>query len=110
MGDPYHLETMYRWFQYSITKAPPHIISPTEKRKWNIEYVEPYGRCTIATRDISEGEVLFVDHPVITGPKQNSELMCLGCYRQLESWDSYKCSKWVPAVVLNVLGFCDVVL
>ncbi|XP_042866690.1 uncharacterized protein LOC122249683 isoform X2 [Penaeus japonicus] len=92
------------------TKAPPHIISPTEKRKWNIEYVEPYGRCTIATRDISEGEVLFVDHPVITGPKQNSELMCLGCYRQLESWDSYKCSKWVPAVVLNVLGFCDVVL
>lgn len=92
MDDPYHLETMYRWFQYSVTKAPPHIISPAEKRKWNIEYIEPYGRCTIATRDIAEGEVLFVDHPVITGPKQNSELMCLGCYRQLDSWDKYQCT------------------
>ncbi|XP_037789283.1 SET domain-containing protein SmydA-8-like [Penaeus monodon] len=93
MDDPYHLETMYSWFQYSVRKAPPHIISPTEDRKWNIEYIEPYGRCTVATRDIAEGEVLFVDHPVITGPKQNSELMCLGCYRQLESWDKYQCAK-----------------
>ncbi|XP_068208669.1 SET domain-containing protein SmydA-8-like isoform X2 [Palaemon carinicauda] len=92
-SDPHHLTVMYEWFQYSVSKAPPNVIDPKEERKWNIEYVEPYGRCTIAARDIKEGEVLFVDHPVVTGPKQNCGVMCLGCYRQLESWDSYRCSK-----------------
>ncbi|XP_042215469.1 SET domain-containing protein SmydA-8-like [Homarus americanus] len=93
MEDPYHIDVMYNWFKYSVSKVPPHVIDKKEKRKWKIEYVEPYGRCTIATQDIKEGEVLFVDHPVVTGPKQTSDVMCLACYRRLESWDGYQCSK-----------------
>lgn len=91
--DPYHVDVMYDWFKYSMTKAPPHIIDQKESRKWNIEYVEPYGRCTIATRDIAEGEAIFVDHPIVTGPKQTTDLICLSCYRQLDSWDACQCSK-----------------
>ncbi|XP_045604494.1 SET domain-containing protein SmydA-8 [Procambarus clarkii] len=93
MEDPHHIDVMYNWFKYSVSKAPPHVIDKKEKRKWKIEYVEPYGRCTIATQDIKEGEVLFVDHPVVTGPKQTSDVMCLACYRRLGSWDDYQCSK-----------------
>ncbi|KAK7073041.1 hypothetical protein SK128_003472 [Halocaridina rubra] len=91
--DPHHLNIMYNWFKYSVSKVPPHVLHEQEERKWNIEYKEPYGRCTIAVRDIKEGEVIFVDHPVVTGPKQNSTIMCLGCYRRIESWDEYRCSK-----------------
>ncbi|KAK8405666.1 hypothetical protein O3P69_001866 [Scylla paramamosain] len=93
MEDPHQVTVMYDWFQYSMTKAPPHVIDQKEKRKWNIQYVEPYGRCTIALRDIAEGEVIFVDHPIVTGPKQTTDLICLSCYRQLDSWDQYQCSK-----------------
>ncbi|XP_071534111.1 uncharacterized protein [Panulirus ornatus] len=93
MGDPHQIEIMYSWFKYSVTKAPPHVINKKDKRKWKIEYIEPYGRCTLAVRDIQEGEVIFVDHPVVTGPKQTSDLMCLGCYRRLDSWDDYQCTK-----------------
>ncbi|KAK3879935.1 hypothetical protein Pcinc_015529 [Petrolisthes cinctipes] len=91
-SDPQHIGVMYDWFKYSVTKAPPHVIDKKEKRKWKIEVIEPYGRCTIATQDIKEGEVLFVDHPIVTGPKQTTDLICLACYRRLEDWDNYLCS------------------
>ncbi|XP_076045541.1 SET domain-containing protein SmydA-8-like isoform X2 [Oratosquilla oratoria] len=70
-----------------------------KKRKWDIEYNDQYGRYIVAKEDIGEGEVLFVDYPIVTGPKQDCSMVCLGCYRQLDVYEhTYRCSKcgwWV---------------
>ena len=53
----------------------------------------------VATEDVKEGDLLFVDYPIISGPKQDSEPLCLGCYKQLDpSEDTYRCSKYVSVL------------
>ena len=66
-----------------------------EMMKRYIFYWKFVFRCVVATEDIKEGDLLFVDQPVVTGPKQTSPVICLGCYRQLDSWNYYACSKLV---------------
>jgi len=88
--DPNNVKELYNWLAVSEKESPKW--APKTKRKWNLEVVEPYGRCTVAAENIAEGDVLFVDAPVITGPKQNCNLICLGCYRMLDDFD-YACSK-----------------
>ena len=50
-------------------------------------------RCIVASKDIEEAELIFIDTAVITGPMQDSVAQCLGCYASLDSWDYYKCTQ-----------------
>lgn len=38
----------------------------------------------VATRDFKAGDVIFRDDPIVLGPKQISEPVCLGCYRRVD--------------------------
>lgn len=46
----------------------------------------------IATRDIKPGEIILKEKPCVIGPKTVSQVLCLGCHKQLPSI-SYNCSK-----------------
>lgn len=46
----------------------------------------------IASRDIKPGEVILREKPCVIGPKTVSQVLCLGCHRQLPSI-TYNCSK-----------------
>ncbi|XP_018006371.2 SET domain-containing protein SmydA-8 [Hyalella azteca] len=77
------------------TKAPPGAVQELqsgEERRWRLEYQEPFGRCLIATANLSMGDVIYRDNPIITGPKLTSALLCLGCYKTLTD-EHYDCSK-----------------
>ena len=58
-------------------------------------------RCVIATEDIAEGEVIFTETPIMTGPKLNSGYICLGCYSSLSSPHPPRCSRYVEMVTNN---------
>lgn len=62
--------------------------------KWAINESPLSGRGLIATEDIMPGEVLFVDRPLIYGPRASSsvEQGCTVCAK-LDSDSFYKCSK-----------------
>ncbi|XP_075992583.1 SET domain-containing protein SmydA-8-like isoform X1 [Anticarsia gemmatalis] len=62
--------------------------------KWTIDESPLGGRGLIATEDISAGEVLFVDHPLIHGPRaaDTGERGCTVC-GQLDCDTFFKCSK-----------------
>ena len=50
---------------------------------YNIHYEERCGRMLIAARDISAGDVVFVDTPAAVGPDNNPGPICLNCYKRL---------------------------
>ena len=50
---------------------------------YNIIEEERCGRLLLAARDISAGEILFRDTPGAIGPDNNTEPICLTCYRRL---------------------------
>lgn len=62
--------------------------------KWIIGKSQVAGRGLIAAEDISPGEVLFIDHPLIYGPRSGVDLPrgCTVC-RKLESDKFFKCSR-----------------
>lgn len=62
--------------------------------KWTIEESPLGGRGLIATEDIMAGEVLFVDRPLIHGPRASTAMPqgCTVC-GNLDSDNFYKCSK-----------------
>lgn len=43
------------------------------------------GRYMVATRDISAGETILKETPIVYGPKVSSYPVCLGCHHQLEA-------------------------
>lgn len=45
-----------------------------------------------ANRDIKAGEIILSEKPCVIGPKTTSQVLCLGCHKQLPSI-SYNCSK-----------------
>lgn len=45
---------------------------------WNEFY-----RYLVASKDIRSGEIILKDRPILIGPKINSELVCVNCYRIL---------------------------
>lgn len=45
----------------------------------------------VATRDMAAGELILSDPPLLIGPKQITESMCLACYRPADG--SYNCKK-----------------
>lgn len=63
--------------------------------KWTVGDSSLGGRGLIATEDIKSGEVLFVDHPLIFGPRAGPNLPrgCTVCRKQLDSNTFFKCPK-----------------
>jgi hypothetical protein len=61
---------------------------------------ESFGRYFVASRNIKQGEMIFKDRALVSGPS-GAELffhpICLGCYRQVKKSGgggiAYKCSK-----------------
>ncbi|KAF2365894.1 Zinc finger MYND-type [Trinorchestia longiramus] len=60
-------------------------------KPWKLSKSPDRGRFLIATRDIAPGELLLCDSPILIGPKQITEPVCLGCYRPVEG--RYCCKK-----------------
>lgn len=62
--------------------------------KWIISESPLAGRGLFATEDISTGELIFADHPLIYGPRAGVNLPrgCTVCYK-LDCDNFYKCSK-----------------
>ncbi|KAL7635177.1 UNVERIFIED_CONTAM: hypothetical protein RMT77_014163 [Armadillidium vulgare] len=56
-----------------------------------IEKNSVLGRHLVATRDFKKGEVIFKDDPLVVGPKQITEPICLSCYKNVDG--TYRCSK-----------------
>lgn len=48
---------------------------------WKLEWRKGFGRCMIATRDIDTNELIFVDKPIILGPRVNNyeKIFCVSC-------------------------------
>ncbi|XP_035780820.1 SET domain-containing protein SmydA-8-like [Anopheles albimanus] len=53
---------------------------------WDIGVFEGYGRGLVATRDIAVHELVFVDRPILLGPRVNNYdvIFCASCYRILK--------------------------
>ncbi|XP_066950946.1 uncharacterized protein [Macrobrachium rosenbergii] len=58
-------------------------------RPWRVASSDDLGRFMVATRDITPGELLIQDPPLLLGPKMITEPVCLGCYRPVDG--SYQC-------------------
>lgn len=52
--------------------------------KSRIEIVPRYGRSLVTTEHVRKGDVVVEELPFAWGPKQNSGIVCLGCYRDLQ--------------------------
>ncbi|XP_021964685.2 SET domain-containing protein SmydA-8 [Folsomia candida] len=53
------------------------------------------GRCFTASRNIKQGETIFKDKALLSGPSGAEmffHFICLGCYRQVKPESTYKCS------------------
>ncbi|XP_049531229.1 SET domain-containing protein SmydA-8 isoform X1 [Anopheles darlingi] len=53
---------------------------------WDIGVFEGYGRGLVATRDIAVHDLVFVDRPILLGPRVNNYevIFCASCYRILK--------------------------
>ncbi|XP_066945423.1 uncharacterized protein [Macrobrachium rosenbergii] len=49
------------------------------------------GRYMVASRDLKAGDVILKEDPIVVGPKQITEPICLGCYKRVDG--SYRCQK-----------------
>ncbi|GJQ67258.1 hypothetical protein Trydic_g8163 [Trypoxylus dichotomus] len=63
-----------------------------DKKSWDIRTSKLGGRGIFATRDIYPGEIIFVDCPVVLGPRARSDSteICVNCYK---NYDLVKCSR-----------------
>ncbi|XP_065075125.1 SET domain-containing protein SmydA-8 [Ochlerotatus camptorhynchus] len=50
---------------------------------WDLDVFEGYGRGMVATRDIAENELIFLDRPILVGPRVNNYdvIFCASCCR-----------------------------
>jgi len=62
-----------------------------ECKPWKISKHPDLGRYLVATRDMDAGEIIFADSPLLIGPKQITEPVCLACYRPVEG--DYRCKR-----------------
>uniref|UniRef100_A0A034WTZ4 Protein msta, isoform B n=1 Tax=Bactrocera dorsalis TaxID=27457 RepID=A0A034WTZ4_BACDO len=51
--------------------------------KWRIVMDPLMGRSLVTTEIVKKGEMVVEESPFAIGPKQNSGIVCLGCYRDL---------------------------
>ena len=74
---------------------------------FRIERSSAMGRFLMATRNISEGELIFTESPMICGPKQLTKPVCLGCHKELTSTTPYvKCIRCNWPVCSQKCGDC----
>ena len=59
---------------------------------WKVEEREGVGRLMVTTRPIAAGEVIFREEPVVSGPSQTSNLLCLSCYSPCAA-DGFRCPR-----------------
>jgi len=60
-------------------------------KPWKISKHPEIGRYMVATRDMAPGELILSDAPILIGPKQITEPICLACYRPVDG--SYRCKQ-----------------
>ncbi|XP_063848062.1 SET domain-containing protein SmydA-8-like isoform X2 [Scylla paramamosain] len=49
------------------------------------------GRYMVASRDLKAGDIILREDPIVVGPKQVTEPVCLGCYKRVDG--SYRCER-----------------
>ncbi|PSN56126.1 hypothetical protein C0J52_10643 [Blattella germanica] len=78
------------------TKVDGEAEQPTEKDSgvpYIIKSCDVKGRYLVASRDIRQGELILTADPLVVGPPQGCQPMCLGCYKKLELEDNpYRCN------------------
>lgn len=52
--------------------------------KARLEHDSVYGRCLATSERVESGEVVVEELPFAYGPKRDSGIVCLGCYRYLQ--------------------------
>ena len=57
---------------------------------YKVGYTEGVGRQLFTTRDVRSGEVIYVEDPIVVGPSQECEPICLSCLAAIDT--SYLCS------------------
>ncbi|XP_045477344.1 SET domain-containing protein SmydA-8-like [Harmonia axyridis] len=64
-------------------------------RPFNIEEDEGLGKCLVATRDLSPGDLILVEHPLVYGPRphmvEEGPVPCPGCCRLIIGEKSPRC-------------------
>lgn len=60
-------------------------------RPFTVTRNKEVGRLLVASRDLAVGDVILREVPLVMGPKQDTDPLCLGCYRRLTG--SYRCSR-----------------
>ncbi|XP_018019146.1 SET domain-containing protein SmydA-8 [Hyalella azteca] len=58
-------------------------------KPFKVEKNSTLGRYLVATRDFKAGDVIMKEEPIVVGPKQLTEPVCLGCYKRVDG--SYRC-------------------
>ncbi|KAK5646515.1 hypothetical protein RI129_004979 [Pyrocoelia pectoralis] len=52
-----------------------------DSSSWTIQYSEARGRGIFANKDIKKGEIIFVDYPLLIGPRTGSDrVFCIICF------------------------------
>lgn len=60
-------------------------------RPFTISKNKDVGRLLVATRDLSVDDLILTEAPLVLGPKQETEPLCLGCYKRITG--NYRCSR-----------------
>lgn len=78
MLEPQAIENLIRYHLLD-----QNLLQSLENQVWTVQYSKLGGRGLFAKRDIQQGEVIFVDKPLILGPRcYNKYLpMCVNCYK-----------------------------
>ncbi|XP_037960921.1 SET domain-containing protein SmydA-8 isoform X2 [Teleopsis dalmanni] len=53
-------------------------------QKTRVENHDDFKRCMVAAEPLTKGDIIVEELPYAFGPKQNSDIVCLGCYRSLD--------------------------
>ncbi|XP_064097941.1 SET domain-containing protein SmydA-8-like [Macrobrachium nipponense] len=60
-------------------------------RPFTISKNQKCGRHLVASRDLEVDDLIITEAPLVLGPKQDTEPVCLGCYKRISG--NYRCSR-----------------
>lgn len=55
--------------------------------KYAVKRSAELGRYMVASVELQPGDVILEESPLVVGPKQNSRVVCLGCYAAVDGRD-----------------------
>lgn len=55
-----------------------------DEKLYRIGENEEVGRHIVVTKDITQGQVVFQDHPIVVGPSRSSDPVCISCYKTID--------------------------